>query len=249
MIQHMEESRVQPIAIKSRPASDRAPAAESFNDAFSRLFGLDDRATTEVILVRHAEPDYRAIGQGEDPRDPPLSGDGRRQALQVATRLRNTQIDAVYSSTTRRALETAAVIAAAGDLPMTQWHDLREIDIDREALRRANGDSRALAGMAIRFMNEPRWDSLPALEPSRRFRHRVIQAIEAIIACHPAQRVVVVTHGGVINAYLSMLLDIPRDMFFLPEHTSLSVVRNLRDMTTVQRLNDFAHLLPEFGLA
>jgi probable phosphoglycerate mutase len=169
--------------------------------------------------------------------------------MQVATRLRNVHVDAVYTSTMRRALETAAVIAAARDLPMTQWHDLREIDIDREAIRLANSNGRALTELAIRFINNPRWDALPGLESSRRFRHRVIQAIEAIIACHPAQRVVVVTHGGVINAYLSMLLDIPRDMFFLPEHTSLSVIRNLRDMTSVQRLNDFAHLLPEFGPA
>jgi probable phosphoglycerate mutase len=245
----MEEADVEPVAIESRAEAAPAPAAESFNEAFSRLFTLDDTATTEVVLVRHAEPDYRALGGDADPRDPPLSAAGRRQAVQVATRLGNSFVDAVYSSTMRRALETAAAIARVNDLAITQWHDLREIDVDREALRRANAGGIALAELATRFVSNPRWDSLPGLEASRRFRHRVIQAIEAIIACHPGQRVVVVTHGGVINAYLSMLLEVPRDMFFLPEHTSLSVVRNLRDMTSVQRLNDFAHLLPEFGLA
>jgi len=58
--------------------------------------------------------------------------------------------------------------------------------------------------------------------------------------------VVVVTHGGVINIYLSMLLNIPRDMFFLPEYASISVVRSLHDLKTIHSLNDFAHLLPMF---
>ena len=55
------------------------------------------------------------------------------------------------------------------------------------------------------------------------------------------------THAGVINAYLSMVLDIQRDMFFLPEHASISVLRVLRDLWAVQNINDFSHLLPTFS--
>jgi hypothetical protein len=43
-----------------------------------------------------------------------------------------------------------------------------------------------------------------------------------------------------------MILDIPRDLFFLPEHTSLNVVRTLGDMYALRSINDFAHLLPGF---
>ena len=53
--------------------------------------------------------------------------------------------------------------------------------------------------------------------------------------------------GGVIHAYLSMLLDIPRARPRLPEDASSSGVRFLRDLTSVQRLNDFAHLLAMFN--
>jgi len=148
----------------------------------------------------------------------------------------------------RQALETSAFIAAARDLPMVRVRQLREIEFDAAKLAARAADGQKLAAdLAIRFLNGPRWDSLPGFEPSRQFRHRVVQALEGILAHHPGERVVVVTHGGVINAYLSMLLDIPRDMFFLPEHASISVVRSLRDLTTVQRLNDFAHLLPTFN--
>jgi broad specificity phosphatase PhoE len=90
------------------------------------------------------------------------------------------------------------------------------------------------------------WDALPGFEPSHQFRRRVMSAIEGILAERHGQRIVVVTHGGVLNAYLSMILDIPRHMFFLSDHASISVVRKWRDLSAVQGLNDIAHLLPTF---
>jgi broad specificity phosphatase PhoE len=54
--------------------------------------------------------------------------------------------------------------------------------------------------------------------------------------------VIIVAHGGVINAYLSMVLDIPRDMFFLPGHTSISTVLVHDNLYAVKNLNDVSHL-------
>ena len=225
-----------------------AASPEAINEAFDRLFTLKDTGATELILACSAEPDYVAAGRSKDPWDPPLTEKGRCQAMRLAMRLRRMDITAVFTSTMRQALETSALIAAARDLPMVRVRQLREIEFDAAKLATRAADGQKLAAeLAIRFLNGPRWDSLPGFEPSRQFRNRVVQALEGILAHHPGERVVVVTYGGVINAYLSTLLDIPRDMFFLPEHASISVVRSLRDLTTVQRLNDFAHLLPTFN--
>jgi probable phosphoglycerate mutase len=71
--------------------------------------------------------------------------------------------------------------------------------------------------------------------------------VDAIISEHTGERVVLVTHAGVINAYMSMVLGIERDMFFLPEHASISVLRVMRDLYAVQNLNDYSHLLPTFS--
>jgi broad specificity phosphatase PhoE len=234
-------------ATARKPGPQGAAASPgAINEAFDRLFTLKDTGATEVILVCNAEPDYIAASRSKGPWDPPLTEKGRCQAMRLAMRLRRMHISAVFTSTMRQALETSTYIAAARDLPMVRVHQLREIEFDAAKLAGADGQKLA-AELAIRFLNGPRWDSLPGFEPSRQFRRRVVQALEGILAHHPGERVVVVTHGGVINAYLSMLLDIPRDMFFLPEPASISVVRSLRDLTTVQRLNDFAHLLPMFN--
>jgi hypothetical protein len=59
---------------------------------------------------------------------------------------------------------------------------------------------------------------------------------------HEGQRVAVITHPPIINAYLSMVLGIERDMFFQPEFTSVSTVRVLNDLYAVRGINDYAHL-------
>jgi probable phosphoglycerate mutase len=96
---------------------------------------------------------------------------------------------------------------------------------------------------AERFMTEPRWDAIPGFAPSRCFRLRVLQSIELLLAKHPARRIAVVTHSSVINAYLSALLAIPQDVFFAPEHASISLVRSIGELFAVRSLNDTAHLL------
>jgi broad specificity phosphatase PhoE len=97
--------------------------------------------------------------------------------------------------------------------------------------------------MALRFINKPRWDALSGFEPTTHFRHRVVLAIEEIVAGHTGGRAVVVADATVINAYLTMVLGIERDMFFMPIHTSVSCLRVFRDLYALQQVNDCSHLL------
>src|SRR5260370_30201941 len=69
------------------------------------LLGVE--GVTEIWLVRHADV-YDGI---EYVPDPPLSPLGRRQAERLAQRLKSLEIDAVYSSPLRRALQTAASLS------------------------------------------------------------------------------------------------------------------------------------------
>ena len=148
-------------------AADSAVYAGAFSEAFQDLFGLQASETTEIIFVRHAEPNIaprierRSAG-------PTAHRTGRCQTMRLAQRLRGMDIDAAYTSTMRRALETAAVIAAAKDLSMVRTPQLREIAINAGALNGRAGDPQKLAAqMVLRFLNNPRWDAIKGLEPSR----------------------------------------------------------------------------------
>jgi len=232
-------------AVQPEPITEQRHPPVELAEAFGRLFSLQGTSTSEIYFIRHAEPDYEAARLNDDPWDPPLSAAGREQAMRVATRLQRGGLDAVYSSTMLRALETAAFVASLQGLPVRRVDGLREVSFDPEVLLREQTHVRSTAEeISSRFLSQPRWDALPGFEPSKQFRHRVVQAVEAIIAQHPGQRVAIVAHGGVINAYLSMVLDIPRDMFFLPAHSSLSTLRVREDLYALTHLNDVSHLSP-----
>src|SRR5581483_8574630 len=99
-----------------------------------------------------------------------------------------------------------------------------------------------LEALRERMIVEKRWDVYPYSESSFEFRRRSVNAIEAILAGHPAQRVAIVCHGGVINAYTGHLINTPYDMWFRPAHASFSLAvaahgrRALRFVNAVQHL-------------
>src|SRR4029453_4047786 len=149
---------------------------------FENLFRLESTETTELIMVRHAEPDYNATNGTAEPPAPPLTLRGRLQAARLAARLQEMQIDAIYSSTMRRATDTASVIAEAKGLPVIRAPQLREVAISPRVLNNgANEDPKKFASeVLLRFLNNPRWDAIEGLESSRPFRHREVQACDII---------------------------------------------------------------------
>ena len=73
------------------------------------------------------------------------------------------------------------------------------------------------------------------------------QVVETILKRHPDGNILVMAHGGVINAYLGPILGIDREMFFLPDNTSLNSVEVDGDERRIKFLNDVRHLTdPEF---
>lgn len=174
----------------------------------------------ELILVRHAEP-VRIEG-ADGPADPPLTERGLAQAEAAAAWLAAEDFDAVITSPLRRAVQTAAAIAAPLGRTVEIDRGLAEFDRDAptyipiEELRAAK-DPRWTA------LVEDRWHELGELDPAQ-FRATVIGAVERVIETHAGGRVVVVCHGGVINIYLAHVLRLDRDLWFEPAYASVSRV-------------------------
>ena len=67
--------------------------------------------------------------------------------------------------------------------------------------------------------------------------------IDEAIARHAAKRVVIVSHGAAIVAYLTDVLQLdPGRLRLLPYYTSVSIVRALGDRRVAGTLCDVAHL-------
>lgn len=195
----------------------------------------------ELILVRHAEPVRVNAGDVDGPADPGLTARGNEQAQRLATWLADEAVDLLVTSPSRRARETVAPLAAALSMEPIVEDGVSEYDaasgeyIPIEELRAAK-DERWFATI------EGRWADVGGADPQE-FQRVVVPALEAVIEHHPGKRVVVVTHGGVINVYLAHVLGITSALWFHPEYTSISRVLAASGGTrSVGSINETSHL-------
>jgi probable phosphoglycerate mutase len=196
----------------------------------------------DLLFVRHAEPERVEPGRGV-PANPPLTERGKEQAKRIGVWLACEHIDAVVSSPQRRALETAAPIAAAHGLTVEIVDGLVEFDVQAdhyipvEELKAAN-DPR------WREMAEGRWGAeAGAGEDPETFRARVLVAVDQVVVANAGRRVVAVCHGGVINVALGAVLGLTRPLWFDPGYTSLSRMAASRTgVRSIVTLNETAHL-------
>ncbi|CAN5812262.1 MAG: histidine phosphatase family protein [Ilumatobacteraceae bacterium] len=191
----------------------------------------------ELLLIRHALPMRHASTGGADPA---LAELGVAQAARLAEYLSTESIDAVYASPMRRAMETAAPLAARFGVDVIASDGLAEWDRNADEYvpiedLRASGDPRWQAMLAGEWISD---------EDPVAFGARVVDAVEVIIAAHPGQVVAAVCHGGVVNAYLAHLLGRSEaGAFFAPDYTSIHrIAASRRGHRAILTLNETGHL-------
>ena len=218
--------------------SSATPGLQAIEAEIDEMLRLQGEDVGELLLVRHAAS---VNGQGNDPM---LTCAGLAQAERLALRLSETGFEAVYAAPERRAQQTSRVIAGASGRALQILDGPADIEFDA-----ARASRETPLRYADRFAELPRWDSLPGFECSKSFRRRTVQTIERVLSISQARRVVVVTHGSVINAYLSMVLSIPADQFVTVEPASISTVRWREGRYGLRCLNDLSHLSLGLGMA
>lgn len=207
------------------------------------------RAPTTFLLVRHGQSTGNLFGGTVMAGwvDLPLTERGFREAHELAERLASEPSpSAIYSSPLQRAARTAAVIAERLSAePPRLDPALREIDcgevdgwpsqLVQERHPQAWATNRAQADPDFRW---------PGGESYRELRERALRALEGIARAHPAQRVLVVTHAGIISQLLGSLEgESPaRWERFRPHNASVTELRWGSALRELVRFDDCAHL-------
>jgi len=165
---------------------------------------------THFVVVRHGETrwnlEQRIQGQG----DSPLTDSGRTQAEAIARRIAaEPAFDLLVSSDLGRAHDTARAIARA------TGHEIR-LDARLRERHFGIGEGLTYDEVGERFPGAFRSDgvidpdyTIPGGESRRRFHERVARAFEALAADHPDERVIVVSHGGVLATLYRHIHRIP----------------------------------------
>jgi probable phosphoglycerate mutase len=166
---------------------------------------------TDLRLIRHGESvaNTQPIIAGMLS-DVGLSDHGREQAALLEDRLRTDDwtADFLYASTLPRAVQTAEYVSRGLGVPIQH-------DAEVQELRPGVADGLSVAEWRERF---PGLDPGPANRPFQRFAPEgeswsefVVRAGAALIRLlerHPDRSVVVVTHGGVIDASFYLALSL-----------------------------------------
>jgi len=151
-----------------------------------------------LLLTRHGETEWNATHRWQGFTGPPLNELGRQQAEDLAQTLARIDIDAIYSSDTIRAAETAEIVAARLGLEVRQDARLREINFGEwEGLTREEINERYTGAFS-------QWDACKLAAPTGgetdlQMAERVLEALSEIARNHKDETVLVVTSGGPIR--------------------------------------------------
>jgi broad specificity phosphatase PhoE len=161
---------------------------------------------TTLLLARHGESDWNRSKRWQGFADRPLTDLGRQQAQELADRLDDTELDAVYSSDLRRARDTAEAVAHRKGLQVRTTPDLREVDVGSwSGLTRAEAEARFPEAYARWLEGGEGWEDG---ETYQQLEDRVVRAFRNIAAEQEGGRVLVVAHGGTIRAVHAAALGV-----------------------------------------
>jgi broad specificity phosphatase PhoE len=165
---------------------------------------MSDR--TLFTLVRHGETAANTGGVWHGSTDTPLSDRGRLQAARVAEHLAAAHDDAaaLYTSPLERARHTAEAIGRAlelaprvepgiGEYHLGSWEGTTYEKLLKEHQLWQN------------MQRDPDWKPHGG-ESARDVVDRFRAALAAIAERHPAERVIVVSHGGAMSLFMSAVL-------------------------------------------
>lgn len=159
---------------------------------------------TRIIAIRHGETAWNADTRIQGHLDIPLNDTGLWQAQRLARVLADEPIHAIYSSDLARAYQTASAITAAhpelaGRAPH-RVEALRERGFGMfEGKTWAEIDTH-WPELATRWRRREPDFAPEGGETLLQLRQRVQQAVDAIAVQHRGQQIVLVAHGGVMDA-------------------------------------------------
>ena len=182
---------------------------------------------TSLVLLRHGESTFNAQGLYQGCNDEAvLTEKGRANTRATANLLADIQFDAVYVSPLRRARETAATLQEClPNLPVNKVRDeLREIDLPMweglpfDEVRARFADDYSVWKLhpeRLRMTRKTSDNSTATLtatnefSPAQDIHFRAKRFLDYVQSQHAGDRLLVVAHGGINRALISIALSLP----------------------------------------
>src|SRR4029077_20156374 len=180
---------------------------------FSVLFGLtldhpalgQSTGTLRIYLARHGETDWNAERRLQGRTDTALNSTGRQQAAKLADKLKGVRLDAVYSSTLSRSIETATIARGGG--PLKSLAGLNERNHGKFEGAKVDGSDPVTEKEWRQRRRDPE-DELDGGESLNQFYERVRTTFGAIRSQHGSGAILIVGHSLTNQMILRALLGL-----------------------------------------
>ena len=151
--------------------------------------------STTICILRHGETDWNSSGRLQGREDIELNDLGREQAFHSARYFKTEPWNIMISSPLKRAYETAQIIASQISIPT--------VHVVNEITERCYGSASGLLPEERRRRFED--GVIPNQEDFEHLRQRATTGLTKIPTDFMGKRIIVVSHGGLINSILYTL--------------------------------------------
>jgi probable phosphoglycerate mutase len=138
-------------------------------------------------------------------KDSPLTEKGIRQAQLLADALVNVELEAIYSSSSGRTVQTARILSEARDIPVIPMDELREINLGEWEGHVFSEVEKSFPVEYKNFWEFPHLYTPVGGETFSQLRQRVGGALQAIVRRHEGKNVLVVTHAVALKMIMMLV--------------------------------------------
>ncbi|WP_135554768.1 histidine phosphatase family protein [Paenibacillus cymbidii] len=160
---------------------------------------------TTLYLTRHGETEWNVEGKLQGHMDSRLTELGTQQAKWLRSSLKDIHFDAIYSSTSKRALHTAEILRDKQGMDIITCDNLMEINMGTWEGQKGTDIENTCLDEHKAFWNTPHlYEPKNGGESFTEFQYRIIAAIKEIVSKQRGSNILIVTHAialKVIMAY------------------------------------------------
>lgn len=201
----------------------------------------------KLYLVRHGQSEWNYHRKVQGQQDTVLTEQGRIQAKKIGSRLKNEEIDLIYSSDLKRAYETAHIIGEELNTKVIPMEHFREIAFgswEGKTIEYLNASNQK---QHLTWLKEPHKFIMEGAETLYELQERAMYGVNQILNENPGKNILIVSHGATLKTIILGLLDMDIKYYnrLTLGNVSLTVVE-FRDYNRVLKLlNDTCHLREE----
>lgn len=201
----------------------------------------------KIYLIRHGETKWNREQRSQGYNDIELSDVGRLQAHALVKRLKNEDIDMVFSSSLKRAYETASLIAKDKGINVVKYKEFMEVGMGKWEGLTWNEIKERYPDVSSLWRQSPHLAKIPDAESLIKVRERSMGKLMEIINENTDKNILIASHGITIKTMICAIMgiDISNIHKIKQDNTAVNIFKYDKNGFEILLLNDAHHLNKE----